>query len=326
MCAAHRIAVLLLVLLAGCAGAPPAPPAPSVPAVDDGSAAPAEADVVMESARSSVRSMAVWLARNVDSWFGDRPFEDGGKVTDGRLSVGLLTRQREHPDLNVRFDARFRLPNIEKLTYLFVGRDDEREVVTDKPGALSRQDQLTTAAPRERSFFAGLGRSLNDAVDFRLGVRGGLKPYAQARYRNRWLVGTDSQLEFRQTVFWTVADRIGSTTSFSYEHAFSPTLAARWINSATVTQELPKFVWSSLLGAYQAFGDQRLLSVEGVVNGQQDSGVGASDYGVQSRWEQPVHKDWLIGGIVVGHFWPRPDPASERRGAWALGVSLKMKF
>jgi len=270
--------------------------------------------------------MSVWLARGVDSWFGDRPFEDGGKVSDGRLSISLLKRQGESPDLDVRFNARFRLPNIEESTYFFFGRDDPREVLTDQPGRLSRQEQLQAQSNAERQFFAGVGRTLNDEIDFRLGMRGGFKLYAQVRYRKQWELGDDGLAEFRQTVFWSSSDRTGSTTAFSYEHLFSPVWAARWLSSATITQRSERFEWSSLLGAYRSFGEQRLLSLEGLINGQQGSGVAATDYGVQTRWEQPVYKDWLIGGVVIGHFWPRPDAQTERRKAWALGASLKMRF
>ncbi|MDP1646623.1 MAG: hypothetical protein Q8M01_00255 [Rubrivivax sp.] len=270
--------------------------------------------------------MTVWLARGVDSWFGDRPFEDGGKVTDGRLSIGLLKRQRESTDVNVRFNARLRLPNLEEKTYVFIGRDDPREVITDKPGALSRQERLLAQTRGERAFFAGIGRSLTDTLDFRLGMRGGLKPYVQGRYRKQWELGPAGLAELRQTLFWSIADHAGSTTVFSYEHLFSPVLAARWLTSATITQASEKFEWSSLLGAYRSFGNQRLLSFEALVNGQQGSGVVATDYGLQSRWEQPVYEDWLVGGIVIGRFWPRPDAQSERRGAWAMGASLKMRF
>ena len=76
----------------------------------------------MEVTRRSVRSTAEWLARGVDSWFGDKPFEEGGKVTDGRLSVSLLQRHDENTDLSVRFNARFGLPNVEERVYLFIGR------------------------------------------------------------------------------------------------------------------------------------------------------------------------------------------------------------
>ena len=270
--------------------------------------------------------MANWLARGVDSWFGDKPFADGGTVTDGRFSVGLLKRQREATDVDVRFNARFRLPNIEEQTYVFLGRDDPREVIADKPARLSRQERLLARENAERAFFAGIGRSFSDTIDFRLGFRGGLKLYAQGRYKTQWEIGEEGLVEFRQTLFWSQADRVGSTTALSYEHLLSPVLATRWLNSATVTQATHKFEWSSLLGVYRSFGGQRLLSLEALVSGLQGSGVPTTDYGLQTRWEQPVYRDWLLGGLVARHLWPRQDAQTERRGAWAAGASLLMKF
>lgn len=280
----------------------------------------------VESARRSVRSSTEWLARGVDSWFGDKPFSDGGKVSDGRLSLGLATRQHESPDPSLRLNARFRLPNVEDSAYLFLGRDDPREVITDKPGAFSRQQRLLRERAADRSFFAGLGVALHDRVDFRLGFRGGLKPYAQLRYRQHWQLASADLVDFRQTLFWTIDDHVGSTTAVSYEHAFSSTLAGRWLNSATITQRARNFDWSSNLGTYKLMGQQRLLSFEALFSGVQGSGVTISDYGLQTKWEQPIYKDWLLGEVIVGHFWPRADAASARQRAWALGGVVKMKF
>jgi len=273
-----------------------------------------------------VRSTAEWLARGVDGWFGDQPFEDGGKVSDGRLSVGLLHRQDEGSSLNVRFNARWRLPNAEKSAYLFIGRDNPRDVVTDKPGTFSRQQRLLPQGADDRSFIAGFGLSPTDAIGLRVGFRGGLKPYVQARYSKPWALDDRRLLEFRQTVFWTVDDHVGATAALSYEQALSSTLAARWLNSVTVTQVVKKIEWSTSLGAFKSLGDQRLLTLELLANGQQDSGVGVSDYGLQSRWEQPLGRDWLLGELVLGHFWPRPDALSPRGRAWAIGTTLKLKF
>jgi len=320
--------------VAAAAHAEPAPAPPPQEPVNEPAKGPElltvqlsdEAVEAAEKARSTVRSLSVWLARGVDSWFGDRPFEaGGGKVTDGRLSTALLLRQHDDPDFDVRFNARFRLPNVEERLYAFVGRDDQRDLITDRPGAFSRQDRLLDDT-RDRDFFAGLGRSLNDSIDLRVGFRGGLNPFAQARYRNEWLIGPNDQADFRQTLFWSLEDRFGSTTAFSYEHAFTPNLAARWLNSATITQESEHFEWSTLLGAYRSFGDQRVAALETLAGGETGSGVGLSDYGVQVRWEQPVYEDWLLGGVVLGHFWPREDEDSPRQRAWAVGVSLKMRF
>lgn len=318
------VAGLCLVGVASVAA--PLPGGAPGPAAASSQAPPSDTEEALIATRSTVRSSAEWLARGVDSWFGDRPFTDGGGVQDGRLTLSWLHRQDTGHDVALRFNARFHLPNIEHNTYFYVGRDNERELVADTPGAFSRQERQLATANANTSFFAGVGRNLNDRVDFRLGLRGGLKPYLQARYRQPWSLGPQDLVEFRQTFFWTVDDHLGSTTALSYEHTVSRDLALRWLNAATITQDSKVFEWNSSVGAYQDFGDQRLLSLEALFTGRQNSGVGLLDYGVQTKWEQPVYRDWLIGGVVLGHFWPRPDPLTPREGAWALGASVKMKF
>lgn len=285
-----------------------------------------ETDQALVSARASVRSAAVWLASGVDSWFGDRPFRDGGQVSDGQLDISVYKRQDQAVDFNVRFNARFKLPNLEDHTYLFTGRDNPREIITDKPGSFSRQQLLQTQTQEDRAFFAGLGRLVSDSVDLRAGFHGALKPYVQARYRKAWEPSPFDAVEFRQTVFLTIADHIGSTTALSYQRTFSPTLVGRWLSAATITQADTQLEWNTSLGIYKAMGRQRLASLELLASGKHGTGVLVSDYGLQARWEQPVHKDWLLGEIVVGHFWPRPDALSERGNAWALGTALKMRF
>ena len=341
--------IVALLLLAGCSTPPPGLPSaadaarpPQVSSAATGPApkaaasqapepgrsddAGAEADGMMEKTRKTVRSSAEWLARGVDSWFGDKPFEDGGKVSDGRVIVGLRRPDTGGTSTALRLNARFRLPNLEERAYAFVGRDDERDVIEDIPGGLTRDQRLYQVRSDNRSFFAGLGVPLSSWVDMRVGFRGGIKPYGQARYSKPWQLTDRDLLEFRETVFWSVDERVGSTTALSFERAISRTLAVRLLNAATITQESEHFKWSSVLGTYRGFGEQRLLALEAIASGAGGSGVGLDDYGLQVRWEQPVHKDWLLGEVVVGYFRPRPDEASARESSWAFGGYLKMHF
>lgn len=281
---------------------------------------------VLESTRESVRSTAEWLARGVDSWFGDKPFERGGKVSDGRLLLGVLKRQQESTDYKLRFNARFRLPNLEERAYVFIGRDNPREVLADTPQALTRQQQLQSEARDDNRFFAGVGFALLDRVDFRLGMRSGLKPYVQGRYNQSWTVSERERIDFRETLFFSVSDRLGSSTALSYEYALTPALAVRWLNNATITQKTREFEWSTNLGLYRLYGRQRLLSLEALMSGMTGQGVAVGDYGLQAKWEQPLHKDWLLGEVMVGRFWPRPDRFEERRSIWAVGGTLKLLF
>lgn len=321
----HLVRLCLAAALLG-AGLPRAAAQPEQPPAKpaDPAAATTATPELADTARSSVRAIAHWLAGGVDRWFGDQPFEQGGQVRDAHLSLNLLKRQGETTDVDLRFNARWRLPNLEKKTYLFLGRDDPDELISDQPGALSSPNRPLAPPADQLRFFAGVGRTLNNHVDVRLGLRGALKPYAQARYRTQWALGDRGLAEFRQTLFWSVDDRAGTTSSVSCEHVFSPVLAARWLSSATLTQASRRVGWSSLIGGYRAFGPHELLSVEALVSGRQGSGVKLTDYGAQLRWEQPLHRSWLVGSLVVGHFWPRPDAQGPRRSAWAGGISLRM--
>ena len=325
---AHAMASgLVALLLAGAAGAQTAAPAPpGAPA--EPKLLPEPAIQAMETTRQGTRDATDWLARRVDSWFGDRPFEQGGKVTEGRLALELFHRSDQKTRLDLRFSAQFKLPNVERYAYLFIGRDDPRAVIQDTPDAFNRRQQLQATRPGDRSVLAGLGLVLPQNIGLRVGVGAGLKPYVQARYNKPWTLAPGHQLDFRETLFWTSADKFGSTTALTYGHALSPTLVLRWLNAATITQQTQNFEWSSGLGAYKALPRQRLLSLEALLNGTGTSGqgVGASDIGLLAKWEQPLHQDWLLGELVAGHFWPKPDSQSPRGKAWALGANLKMLF
>jgi len=294
--------------------------------VDAGAEGPTATDAILESTSRTVRSTVEWLARGIDGTFGDKPFSEGGKVSDGRIGLSLLTREDRSASTNVRFNARLRLPNLERYHYLFIGNDDRRAIVTDQPGEISQQELIRQNTRADDSFFAGVGVWLEESIDLRLGFRGGLKPYAQARYRRPWQLGPSDLIEVRETIFLTVADRFGSTTALSYEHGFSSDVALRWLNAATVTQLSRKVNWASTLGLYQSFGNERVLGLEALMNGVGGAEVPVADYGVQVKWDQPVYKRALYGEVVVGHFWPRPTQASPREGVWALGGVITLRF
>lgn len=295
--------------------------------------APGRVDEALTTTRASVRASTEWVARHVDGWFGDKPFADGGGVYDGQISLNMLHRQDIGNDFNVGFNARFRLPNVEDRSYVFIGRDNPDEVIADTPKEFSRRERLLSETSEQRSVFAGLGIALRDAFDLRLGVRGGFKPYAQARYRKVIFLG-DAQterVEFRETFFWSVRDRLGATTALSYEHPFTPTLAFRWLNAATITQASSGWSWSSSAGVLKSLGHRRTLSLEALISGQRVDEGQVSEWGLQTKWQQPVHADWLLGHVILGHFWPRGHDtlAARERGnesSWALGAGLTMLF
>jgi len=275
----------------------------------------------------ATRNAAVWLASGVDSWFGNKPFSKGGQVSDGEVNLRFYSRQDQKTDYSATFNARFKLPNLEEHTYLFTGRDTKTALVTDKPSVFSaKQRLLQPDSAVGNTFFAGLGRAVGDSMDARIGFQGGLKLFAQVRYRQEWTPTVDDSVELSQTVFVTQQDRLGSSTVVSYQHHFSPALVGRWLNSVEVTQADTDAEWNSSLGVFRSMGGQRLLSLEILTSAKQNSGLPLTDYGLQMRWEQPVVNNRLIGEIVFGHFWPQSLVAGDRSTAWAVGTGVKMRF
>jgi len=281
---------------------------------------------LLEESRTQVRGFSLWLGETVNDWFGDRPFEDGGKVTHGRLGLRNLWRQDEGWDTNVRFRARFDLPNLRDKAYVFIGRQNERELLTDQSEAFTREQLLLEDRRREdQTGFAGLGVALRRNLDFRVGVRGGMKVYTQVRYRKQWALTEQDRIEFRETVFWNNKDKFGSTTALDYEHAFTPTLSLHWQNATTISEKTDDFAWGSSLGLFKRFGDDRILSGEMVVTGETGAKENVDEYGVRMKWTQPVYREWLIGEFIVGHYWPQREDR-ERERAWAVGANLEMRF
>lgn len=286
-----------------------------------------DVDASVETAREATRSAAIWLASGVDSWFGNRPFSEGGEVKDGELSVKFYSRQDQKTDYSVTFNARFKLPNLESHTYLFTGRDTKAGLVSDRPAVFANKQRLLQPnSTLDNSFFAGLGRAVGDSVDARIGFQGGLKLYAQGRYRKDWKLNENDSAEFSQTVYWTQADQLGSSTVASIQRQFSPTLVGRWLNVVDVTQNDTDAEWNTSLGVFKSLGQQRLLSVELLASAKQNTGLPLTDYGIQMRWEQPVLHNRLMGEVVFGHFWPQSLVDSDRSKAWAVGTGVKMKF
>lgn len=286
----------------------------------------AQAHGWLDQGRVAVQRTTEWVARGVDGWFGDRPFEDGGQVS-GSVRLRSLWRQDGANRLGLTFRARLEMPNLKERSYLFLGQDNERDLITNQPEQFTREQQLLPERRREdQTLFAGLGYALREHIDLRLGVRGGYKVYAQARYRKRWQVTLQDRFDLRETVFWTGSERFGSTTAFDYEHARSPGFALRWRNAATISQRSDGLEWSSSVGAFRAVGPLRQVGVEVLINGATADKVGVREYGVRATWRQAVYRDWLMGELIVGHFWPRDDDDPVRRRSWAVGGSFEMLF
>ncbi|MFO8005871.1 hypothetical protein [Thioalkalivibrio sp.] len=281
----------------------------------------------LTATRQALHGSAYWLVENVDSWFGDMPFDEEGGRVRGTVRLRLVYREDDGLATDSRFKLRVKMPNVSTRAYVFIGRDNEQELVSDQSEAFTREQLLLPENESDsQTLFVGLGYLLRDNLDFRLGVRSGYKLYGQARYRKVWSQTEASNLAWRQTIFLAVDDGLGTTTSLDYTYVLSPRTALRWRNSGTFSTETAGVNWSTSLGLFQAFGDARQLSVEILGNGETDARVPMREYGIRGIWSQPVYRDWVIGELILGHFWPKYDDDPQRDRSWAAGLGIEMQF
>ncbi len=281
---------------------------------------------VLAATRRGLHGSAYWLVKNVDGWFGEKPFEDAGRVA-GALRVRLLYREDDGFDTDLRYRLRVHMPNVSEFGYVFIGRDNERELIRDEDEAFGRERSLLPESRSEdQTFFVGIGRMVRENVDLRLGVRGGYRVFVQARYRKTWWLTDISNIDYRQTLFLAVGDGLGTTTGLNYAHALSPETAFRWRNSATIGTETNGLEWSTSLGLFRTLGRDRGISFELLANGDTDGSVPVEEYGLRAIYSQPIYRDWIIGELIGGYFWPRADEDPARDQTVALGLGIEIRF
>lgn len=278
----------------------------------------------IDAGRAALRQGVEWLAQRIDGLFGGDPPNAIGEVAQARLALGTHWREDAGFETHVRLHARFDLPNLRERAYLFFGQDNARELVHETPEAFTRKSRML-ADVRALAGFAGFGLGLGELGDLRAGIKGSFEPYAQARYRYTWRTEA-YRLEFRETLFWELEEGLGATTALAARRA----LGAHYVGVAqaagTLSERARGLAWSLGLGVERARAPLRRLVVEAVAHGETKASNAVREYGLRARWRAPLQDDWLLGELSLGHFWPRPEEAAERRRSWAAGVGVEVQF
>jgi hypothetical protein len=106
------------------------------PSVDSGEeqireAEPATAEIEwLDETREGVYDLSHWLVSGVDSWFGDKPFDESGGRVSGRVFFRILERQDDGLDTTLRYRLRVDMPNVSERASIIIGREDESNLVS----------------------------------------------------------------------------------------------------------------------------------------------------------------------------------------------------
>lgn len=277
----------------------------------------------------TVCGAAVWF----DGLFGGDEGSAEGQNVRGR--VELSTQYSEYWGFKKRGRLRVRadLPHFERKLHAFVGREDEDEFVADRSEGLALRSQFFEIESEDR-WVAGLGYGLPGSYrqknDVRVGARVRFDDpdvFVQLRHRRNWFLGARSAWRFRETLFYTVQDGFGSTTSVDFDHILNRKLLGRWANVGTISEATKGVRWRSAVIFYRSLREHQALAQETYVRGESDREVPLREYGLRLIYRRPIlGRDWLYGEVVTGYGWIREKVEERRQGSALVGFGVNLLF
>lgn len=269
-----------------------------------------------------------------DSFFGEQRFDEAARKIRGRVAYTVEHRDRVGIDERPRFRLRVATPNLNERMNFFVEREDERNAVLSRTeGETEAETAQPSSTSQSDTVRVGFGydriKKENESLDFRVSLRirqGELAPSVRGRYRREFLRTDVSQWRFTETLFWRKFEGWGETTALDYEYKINEPTLARWFNDGTWSQSTLGLSWRTGVTLYRNMGTGKAGLAEVRVEGQTDSAVDVSNYGVRLAYRQTLGRKWLLGEIFSGYDWPKSFPGEERHSQLYGGVTLEILF
>jgi len=292
---------------------------------------PPEDDAIQEETRNLLRSWSCYTFRWFDSWWGDEYDFDESQV-NGWIIGGIAYRKYDGFDPRLRLKVRAPLPNLDTRWDLLLGRVDDEAYISDtevNENALYSSGLIDRG--REDSWLLGLGhrRSANrKGWDWSAGVhlRTPIEPYAKVAWFYRQRFTADTDLRFRQTLFWRDREGFGTTSRADLATAFGARDVLRWEVILKVSEKTDGTNWYAANTWYHLLESGAAISLKAFGSGETQRDVGMEDGGFELIWRRPFTRDWMYLSMGPSLTWPRFQPEDEREMNIGFGVWLEMEF
>lgn len=289
-----------------------------------------EGQEIQEQSQEVLRSMSCHSFRWFDGWWGDE--EDfNEKAVNGWVTMGADYRKYDGIDPRMRLRVRAPLPNMSKRFDVMFGRVDE-SYISDTQG----QDQTfynpgVVNRGVESSWLLGLGhrrKSLKKGWDWSAGVRlrWPPEPYAKVSYFYNTQFSENSDLRFRQTLFWRSDEGFGTTSRGDLAWGITAKDVMRWEGIVRLSEETEGARWYVGQTWYHLLGNRSAFSLLAFVRGETSAPVSLTDFGLNFIWRRPFTRDWMYISMGPNITWPREYPEEERELNLGFGVWLEMEF
>lgn len=286
---------------------------------------------------SATQSVLEEATCNSALWLDGLVGKEGGNLKAARSTEGYVETQYSYSeffggDTRIRARVNLELPSWEKRLSAFVGRDDEREFISDRTEKFALQSDFADVGDHDQ-WLAGLGYSLGSSDEYQTNASIGVASVRHPRLfvQGRGVVDLYSDrrnlFNVRSTLFWDTRRGFGVTAGGDYYRLLRKRLLFRFKNTGTVSEKKTEGLdWLSAAILYKSFGQARVLSGQSFIRGRTDADEPLREYGFRATLQIPLIKNQLIGETLAGYSWPRTDPDKSRDGSYLVGVGLKLHF
>jgi len=274
----------------------------------------------------SVCSSALWF----DSFFGDERVDEQRQVSHGWIRGGLLLDTQEGVRPDARMSVKLALPRLQGRATAYVGRDTESNLISDASDGVEGVPPYFVET--EAEWVVGLGytpmrsRFRRFRMDAGVTLKWPPNPYLKGRYTADLHSGRVSLVRYRQTLFWTGDDGVGTTGRLDLERALSPRLMLRQFNIGTVSQVTEGLKWQSGLALYHYLGPGKALAYLAEIFGESGREESLRDFGLRIIYRQSVAREWFFLQAEPGLSWPWEEEGQARVAVPGILLAFELSF
>jgi hypothetical protein len=336
---AWRWAVIIISLVPVCAGAQelpdtaaakPEPARPERTRTGPCTVKRSPDETVLDRARRDIFEAICWSAADFDRLFGDRPFDEQARRTNGRAGVRVLWDERDGVEADGKLNANVEFPNLDNRVNGFLGRTAVEDFVLGREAPLESVPSFFESQGDEE-WLAGFGyRPVSgdrNKVQLDAGVEAGtpLEPFARARYRHHGMLG-GNLFRFRQSVYWTRERELGASANADLERPLGEKTLGRWTVNGVIDGQTAGTEWESGVTVFHGLPLHRAIAWYAGVKGKTEGEATLQDVGTRITYRRRMLRDWFFGEFIAGVTWSRDNLTERWRTAARIGFGFEMQF
>lgn len=290
-----------------------------------------EGKELQEQTEELVYGISCHTFRWFDHLFGEEEDFPENEV-NGLWLLGFEYREYDGFDFRGRFRVRATLPNLSNRWDVIVGRENEGDFVSDRtPSDQTLFNPGLSPRNQDNEWLLGLGhrqKNRRRGLDYSIGVSGGfpLSLYGKVQYYFNHQFTQQTDLRFRQTLFWRTDEGLGTTSRANLVHQVDDKNVIRWEGVATVSEDTEGMEWYAAQTWYHQFYGKNAISLQAFARGETEEEVSLRDYGLNLIWRQPFTRDWMFLSMGPNITWPRTFEYEERELSLGFSLWIEMEF